>query len=192
MEDGSGAGPAAAAVAAPAPTDLSSADVLTKKKEAAAVANQVLKGVLTQLAPGKLVADVCEFGDALIAQLTAPMYKSKKIEKGVAFPTCVSVNECVGHYSPFKTESKSLAEGDVVKMCVARAAGHEGGARASLLQRRRRSRCRNAQRDVVTTPCVPRAASQPQRVRYLLPPFLTRQRTTTTPAVTLACTSTAK
>ncbi len=68
------------------------------------------------LAPGKLVADVCEFGDALIERLTSSVYKTKKIEKGIAFPTCVSVNECVGHYSPLKTESKTLADGDTVKM----------------------------------------------------------------------------
>ncbi len=80
------------------------------------IANQVLAGVIEFLAPGKLVADVCDHGDALIEKLTGAMYKSKKIEKGAAFPTCISVNECVGHYSPLKAESKTLADGDMVKM----------------------------------------------------------------------------
>jgi methionine aminopeptidase len=63
-----------------------------------------------------LVADACDFGDAAIDAAVAGMYKSKKLEKGVAFPTCISVNECVGHYSPLKSESRTLADGDLVKM----------------------------------------------------------------------------
>lgn len=65
---------------------------------------------------GKLIADVCEFGDALITKMTSEIYKTKKMEKGIAFPTCISVNETVGHYSPLKSESKSLAAGDSVKI----------------------------------------------------------------------------
>jgi len=42
--------------------------------------------------------------------------KSKKLERGVAFPTCVSVNHVMGHYSPMKDESTTLAEGDVAKI----------------------------------------------------------------------------
>merc|ERR1719277_1129277 len=45
--------------------------------------------------------------------------KDKKIEKGVAFPTCVSVNELVGHFSPLKGESRKLKEGEVVKVDLA-------------------------------------------------------------------------
>jgi len=41
------------------------------------------------------------------------------IEKGVAFPTCVSVNELVGHYSPLKGESRALKTGDLVKVDMA-------------------------------------------------------------------------
>ena len=39
-----------------------------------------------------------------------------KLERGVAFPTCVSVNYIMGHYSPMKDESTTLAEGDVAKI----------------------------------------------------------------------------
>lgn len=42
-------------------------------------------------------------------------YVKKRVEKGVAFPTCVSVNEVVGHYSPLEDEVV-LKEGDVVKV----------------------------------------------------------------------------
>jgi methionine aminopeptidase len=86
------------------------------RREAAAIANQVLQALIARLVPGALIADACEFGDALIEKFTGEVYKTKKIEKGIAFPTCISVNECVGHYSPLKSESRSLAEGDSVKM----------------------------------------------------------------------------
>lgn len=75
-----------------------------------------MQGVIDFLAPGKSVAEVCEYGDSLIEKLTGNVYKTKKMEKGIAFPTCISVNECVGHYSPLKSESKTLAAGDLVKM----------------------------------------------------------------------------
>merc|ERR1711865_539173 len=39
--------------------------------------------------------------------------------KGVAFPTCISVNEIVGHYSPLKGESRLLKAGDVAKIDMA-------------------------------------------------------------------------
>lgn len=38
---------------------------------------------------------------------------------GIAFPTCVSVNNCICHFSPLKSDpDKELADGDVVKMWV--------------------------------------------------------------------------
>lgn len=42
--------------------------------------------------------------------------KSKKLERGIAFPTCVSVNHLFGHYSPLKDESTQLQEGDLAKI----------------------------------------------------------------------------
>lgn len=43
--------------------------------------------------------------------------KGRVIEKGVAFPTCVSVNECVCHNSPLISEAQEdIKEGDIVKV----------------------------------------------------------------------------
>jgi len=42
--------------------------------------------------------------------------KSKKLERGIAFPTCVSVNHIMGHYSPMQDESTKLEEGDLAKI----------------------------------------------------------------------------
>jgi len=43
--------------------------------------------------------------------------KDKKITKGIAFPTCISCNNCICHYSPLNSEPDStLADGDLVKI----------------------------------------------------------------------------
>lgn len=39
------------------------------------------------------------------------------VDKGLAFPTCVNVNNCVAHYSPLESEAAVvLADGDIVKV----------------------------------------------------------------------------
>lgn len=46
---------------------------------------------------------------------------SRSYIAGLGFPTCVSVNNCVAHYSPLASDSlaeQTLAKGDVVKLHV--------------------------------------------------------------------------
>mmetsp|Transcript_38829 Transcript_38829/g.85337 ORF Transcript_38829/g.85337 Transcript_38829/m.85337 type:complete len:405 (-) Transcript_38829:90-1304(-) len=104
-----------------AANDLSNSDIVTKYRCAGDIANRVLGELIKAMEPGKKAVDLCTLGDKLIADATDKVYnqkkKGKKIEKGSAFPTCVSVNNCVGHYSPLTSEDKVvLAEGDVVKV----------------------------------------------------------------------------
>ena len=47
------------------------------------------------------------------------MFKGKSIEKGVAFPTCVSVNATVGHFCPLADDKTVLVAGDVAKVDLA-------------------------------------------------------------------------
>lgn len=49
---------------------------------------------------------------------TGNMYKNskKKIERGVAFPTCISVNNIFCHFSPLASDESVLEENDIVKM----------------------------------------------------------------------------
>merc|ERR1719331_1997294 len=74
--------------------------------------------------PGADVAGLCEMGDKMIEEETGKLYNKKdkdgrKMEKGIAFPTCISVNEIVGHFSPLKGESRTLQVGDVAKIDMA-------------------------------------------------------------------------
>jgi methionine aminopeptidase len=44
---------------------------------------------------------------------------ARPVHLGIAFPTCLSINECVAHFSPIGSDSDAatvLKDGDVVKM----------------------------------------------------------------------------
>lgn len=69
--------------------------------------------------PGADIATICQTVDTMIEEEVKKTYaskKSKNLERGIAFPTCISVNSVMGHYSPLVDESTQLAEGDVAKM----------------------------------------------------------------------------
>jgi len=95
---------------------LADMNVVTKYKEAAKIANSALEAVLAACDAGASVLDLCKIGDAFILEAVGSLYKKdKEMKKGVAFPTCVSVNERVCAYSPMESE-QSLAAGDMVKI----------------------------------------------------------------------------
>ncbi|KAF8604681.1 proliferation-associated protein 1 [Ceratobasidium sp. AG-I] len=100
-----------------------SADELTKYKAAADIVNNALKKLVELSVEGAKILELCEEGDKLIEAGTAAVYNSKtakgKVSKGLAFPTSVSVNNCVSHYSPVPSDplaNTPLAKGDVVKL----------------------------------------------------------------------------
>lgn len=95
---------------------LSSPEVVTKYRAASDIVQNALKGLLTKIEAGAKVFTLCQLGDTLIDTQCAQTYKSKKIDKGVAFPTCVSVNEVVCHFSPFSDSDAEIKAGDVVKV----------------------------------------------------------------------------
>jgi len=65
----------------------------------------VLEQVITKCVDGANVSEVCAFGDAEIEKEVKKVFtKDKKMEKGISFPTCISVNNVVGHYSPLSSE----------------------------------------------------------------------------------------
>ena len=46
-----------------------------------------------------------------------PKVNGKPVPRGVAFPVCISINNCVCHFSPLGSDDDvTLAKGDVVKM----------------------------------------------------------------------------
>uniref|UniRef100_A0A2I3GW79 Peptidase M24 domain-containing protein n=1 Tax=Nomascus leucogenys TaxID=61853 RepID=A0A2I3GW79_NOMLE len=67
---------------------------------------------------GVSVLSLCEKGDATIMEETGKIFKKEKeMEKGIAFPINISVNNCVCHFSPLKRgQDYILKEGDLVKI----------------------------------------------------------------------------
>lgn len=82
---------------------------------------EVVNKLIPELVAGKRVVELCILGDQLIEAGVAGINNNpkRKVEsKGIAFPTCISINNCVGHYSPLKDDTLVLKDGDVVKMFV--------------------------------------------------------------------------
>ncbi|KAF6207208.1 hypothetical protein GE061_018448 [Apolygus lucorum] len=93
--------------------------VVTKYKMAGDIVNRVLKKVIDACVPDASVRQICEFGDSLLNEETSKVFKKEKeLRKGIAFPTCISVNNCICHYSPLESEPEqlNLKNGDVVKV----------------------------------------------------------------------------
>ena len=68
---------------------------------------------------GADIYEVCQKVDAFIEEELGKTFsskKSKKLERGIAFPCCISVNEVCGHFSPLKDDSYKLKMEDLVKV----------------------------------------------------------------------------
>lgn len=107
--------------------------VVTKYKAAAEIVNRVIPMVILECIPGKNILELCQYGDDLLTREISRVYnkKNKQVEKGIAFPTCISVNNCVAHFSPYPPDDTVLHVGDLVKIDMA---CHIDGFIASLAQ----------------------------------------------------------
>ncbi|EFX72560.1 hypothetical protein DAPPUDRAFT_308181 [Daphnia pulex] len=92
--------------------------VVTKYKMAGEISNRVIQGVIAQCVAGASVRELCTLGDKLLLEETVKVFKKEKeLKKGIAFPTCLSVNNCVCHFSPLASDADvELKDGDVVKI----------------------------------------------------------------------------
>jgi methionine aminopeptidase len=83
-------------------------DVCTKYQEAAKIVNLTVEGLITQCVVGAKVLDLCEFGSKVMEAAAAKLYtkkvNGKSIDRGIAFPVCISVNDMVCNFSPLETE----------------------------------------------------------------------------------------
>ncbi|KAG2038931.1 peptidase M24, structural domain-containing protein [Suillus americanus] len=106
------------------PRLISEADV-TKYKTAGDIVNDVMKKLIELCVEGAKIIDLCIEGDKFIEEGTGGVYnkavKGVKMSKGLAFPTSISVNNTVSHFSPLASDPLSaqvLAKGDVVKVHI--------------------------------------------------------------------------
>lgn len=92
--------------------------VVTKYKMAGDMVNGIMQELVTKCVAGEKINTICDFGDSRLQEETSRVFKKdKEMKKGIAFPTCVSVNNCICHFSPLKSDpDRELADGDVVKI----------------------------------------------------------------------------
>ena len=93
--------------------------ILDKYKASAEVANVALRRAIQLCVPGADIYTICTEVDKLMEEELKKVFnnkKAKKLERGIAFPTCISVNHIFGHYSPMNDESSKLEEGDLAKI----------------------------------------------------------------------------
>eukprot|EP00299_Pterocystis_sp_00344_P007663 c2583_g1_i1.p1 GENE.c2583_g1_i1~~c2583_g1_i1.p1 ORF type:complete len:406 (+),score=109.96 c2583_g1_i1:44-1219(+) len=110
-----------------ADNDLNNPDIVTKYRMAGEFANYALQAVIAEARVGSRVVDLCKLGDAKILEKTEPVFNKPvvikgekvKVEKGVAFPTSISVNNVLSFFSPSESDDTVLQEGDVAKIELA-------------------------------------------------------------------------
>lgn len=98
---------------------IASDAVVNKYKVAAEIANDALKAVLAEVKVDACTYELCLIGDKVVAEKTAALFKKQKsMKKGIAWPTCISVNNIICHYSPLASYKNPviIKDGDMVKV----------------------------------------------------------------------------
>lgn len=75
------------------------------------IANWVLRFLGEASCSGVSVLSLYEKGDAMIIEETGKIFQKKEMKKGIAFPTSISVNNCVCHFSPLKSRPGLYSQG---------------------------------------------------------------------------------
>ena len=72
--------------------------------------NLALTGMMAQCQVGATILALCEFGHAVITAGVSKLYTKKingvAVDRGMAFPVCISVNDVVCHHSPLVEEER--------------------------------------------------------------------------------------
>lgn len=92
--------------------------VVTKYKMASEITQKVLREVVDRCIPGASAKEICTHGDKRLEEETSSVFKKdKELKKGIAFPTCISVNNLICHFSPLVSDPDMiLKDDDVVKI----------------------------------------------------------------------------
>ncbi|CAF1320784.1 unnamed protein product [Adineta steineri] len=92
--------------------------VVTKYKMASEITQRVLREVIDRCVPGASIKDTCIYGDKRLDEETLRVFKKdKEVKKGIAFPTCLSINNYICHFSPLVSDPDMiLKDDDVVKI----------------------------------------------------------------------------
>lgn len=95
--------------------------VLDKHKAAGEVTNAALKKAISLCVVNADIHTICVTVDKFVEDELKKVFsnkKSKKLERGIAFPCCITANALAGHYSPLPDESSQINDGDIIKIDV--------------------------------------------------------------------------
>ena len=93
--------------------------MVTKYQAASEMTNRALAKAVALVKPGASVLAVCKEVDDFIASTCASSFNKQKqadgrpLDKGPAFPCCISVNSVAAHFSPVEGCEQVIREGDV-------------------------------------------------------------------------------
>ena len=100
-------------------TDIISEQDLTKYNTCAKICGVVMGEIIVKIQKGEMLntRDLNEFGDNRIKEECSKIYK-RELVKGVAFPTSISLNNCVSNYiyEDGQSEFNTIKNNDVVKI----------------------------------------------------------------------------
>lgn len=96
--------------------DLAAPQIVEKYMQSSKITNEALKYAMSLVKPGAYIGEICKATDKYIHDEANSIYKhlvdGKSIRRGVAMPTCLAVNEVIGHYAPaWPVEEKASTGG---------------------------------------------------------------------------------
>lgn len=100
---------------------INNSDVVTKYKVAGDISSKVLSNIKKLAVAGAKIYELIVEGDRQLVEETGKCYKGKNMIKGIAFPTCISLNNVVAHFSPLENDAEAemtLKAGDVIKITL--------------------------------------------------------------------------
>ena len=95
-------------------SQLNTTDNLEKYKSAGIIVTNAMNKIIEFVKEGTRVLTICKIGDTFINNALNSVFKKIK-HKGIAFPTCININNCAGYYSPLD-DSVIIKNGDIVNI----------------------------------------------------------------------------
>ncbi|GAB1220279.1 hypothetical protein ENUP19_0050G0060 [Entamoeba nuttalli] len=94
--------------------------VVKHYEEAAEITNAAMKLAESLCVDGAIVYEVCKKVNEFIDEEAAKVFKNEySYEKGIAFPCCISLNNCCGYFCPLAEDKTSMKKGDLAKIELA-------------------------------------------------------------------------
>ena len=94
--------------------------VIARYEQAAKIANDALKLAKSLCKAGAVVYDICKQVNEFIEKEAKAVYQGDfPYESGIAFPCCISLDNCCGYFSPLKDDKTAIKKGQIAKIELA-------------------------------------------------------------------------